>query len=231
MKTLRLLSVALFAVLAFGAIAVASASALTELPAEWLVNGEPVTVKLATDADGELLLEDTKTPIGVVQVLCEGLLDGFVGPGGEDETTELLNRAGTILIGPGELEGTALECVNEFNCPSPLVWAANLPWKTLLVLVVDGAEELWVDLISKPGWYVECMTFVPLTDLCEPSVEGASLMLNLPSDVGAEFSEAITELVGLKLANCTSGGAESGVVQSDAEGLVEVPGSTLQAFS
>lgn len=239
MKTFRLLSVALFAVLAVGVVAVASASAaVTFLAAEWLIGGGVVNAKVPSDASGELLLEDTKGGLfgEAVAVLCNGSLDGNVGPKGEDEITEALNAKEETIGAP--LVGLALECVSETGpCESPLVWADNLPWKTLAELMVDGTEEFFVDLLlsnpaGNPGWEIECMNaFGAVSDLCTAAPENITHLTNLAEDVGAEFTEAFTVLAEIKLGTCERGGAETGVVESDAQGLILVATGALSVFS
>jgi hypothetical protein len=240
MKILRPLGAVLFAVLAVGTMAVASASAVTFLLAEWLLSGNAVTAQLPSEATGELLLEDLLGNLnmtGAVGVLCIGKLDGNVNANGADEVTEVLNAAGELIGAP--LSGLALECPEDAGgtagCTSPLVWPVNLPWRTLAELMVDGTEEFFVDLLlagthGNPGWEVECMTIIPISDTCT-AIEGISHLVNLAEDVGAEFKESFTELAGLKLATCERGGAEQGVVESDTEGLITVAGGTLSVSS
>jgi len=215
MKKFQLLGVALIAVFAFGVIAAASASAVEFLLAEWLVNGNPITTELATESEGELLLEETILGIKIDK-LCSGIFVGTIGPTGEDKITELLNLA-LEPINLTALVELGLECVNDQNCPEPLVWAVHLPWNTLLELMVEGTETFFVDLISNsgagnPGWYEICMGN-STSDECT-TVEGASKVTNEAGGlVDGEFSEAFTELAGLKLANCSTAGAEHGIVE------------------
>jgi len=230
MKKFRLMVVALFALVALGAVLATSASAAVSfLPAHWTFNGVTVTTLLPTEATGELLIEANG-----IAILCSGIFVVTFGPEGSDETTELLSLA-RVKISKVELSGEALSCTNESGCENPLVWAANLPWQTLAELMVDGTEEFFVDLLvsgtgGKPGWYVECMSFIPFTNLCEG--EGINQLLNLVGDVGAESKEAFTELAELLLASCTTGGEDSGIVESDEEGLIaDTEAGTLQIAS
>jgi len=229
-----MLGLALLAIFAFSVVATATASAELFLLAEWLFNGSTITSELLVESVGELLLEDNKVPIlGKAVVLCSGYLDGFVGPGSADLITEVLNLTkesiSTTALSP---TGLALECMNQENCPEPLVWAVNLPWTTELELHEDpGPEEDYVVLIlGKPGWEVECMG-IGQTDTCTAETEAGFLLDNIMMSTPiALFSEEITELMGLKLAKCTLGGNESGIVQG--EGLIEHPeGGTISASS
>src|SRR5258708_35871573 len=163
MKKLHIFNLALVAVFAFGALTVASASAVEFLLAEWLVNGSPVTTELATDSEGELLFEETVLGIKI-DALCSGILDGTIGANGADLITALLNLAGgeiptTELVEPG------IACTNDLNCPEPLAWADKLPWESLLELMVDGTETFFVDLLIGAGYHIVCMG-TGTSDLC-----------------------------------------------------------------
>jgi len=232
MRRTHMLGLALLAIFAFSVVATATASAELFLLAEWLYNGASIPSELLVTSVGELLLEDNKVPIlGKAAVLCSGYLDGFVGPGSADLITEVLNLNLESISTTG-LTGLALECVNQENCPEPLIWAVNLPWTTELELHEDpGPEEDYVVLIlGKPGWEVECMG-IGQTDTCTEETEGWFLLDNIMMSTPiALFSEEITELIGLKLAKCTLGGNETGIVEG--EGLIEHPeGGTISASS
>jgi len=226
-----MLGLALLAIFAFSVVATATASAELFLLAEWLFNGATITSELLVESPGELLLEDNKVPIlGKAMVLCSGILDGFVGPGSADLITEVL-KLNKESISRTALSGVALECTNQENCPEPLLWAVNLPWTTELELHEDpGPEEDYVVLIlGKPGWEIECMG-LGQTDTCTAETEGGYLLDNGTPTPTALFSEEITELMGLKLATCTLGGVESGLVEG--EGLIEhAEGGTISASS
>ncbi len=106
MKKIKLLGLALFALFAFSAVLANAAFAEEAL---WLVKGEEVTAKLASETTGELLLIVLKEVIvGETWVLCSGTFDGTVGPGSADEVTALLNlaieevTAAKLLICEGE---------------------------------------------------------------------------------------------------------------------------------
>jgi hypothetical protein len=248
----RILVAALFAVFATGAVMAATAMAeellcvkvasglysdaecllevalgtgafedLLFLLAEWLLNGTAVTTPVLVESSGELLLEDANVLGLKAQVLCDGLLDGFVESESKDLITDVLTLEGGE-VSLTSLEGTALACTNEANCPEPLVWPVKLPWPTEVELMeADGVSYFIVLILGEPGYHVECMG--SLSDECkapegafELTLEGATLL--------ASFSDAIaTELAGQKLGACTLGGAEQGIVEgggtvSDAEG-------------
>jgi hypothetical protein len=239
MRKFHLVGIALLAVFAFSAVASATASAeLVFLLAEWLLNGVAVVLDLV-EAEGELLLTDLKGFLGAeAMVLCSGILDGFVEPNGHDLITEVLTLdtpPDTVdLVALGLL---ALTCVNQVNCATPLVWAVNLPWLTELELHEEGTTTLFVVLIldsgaGKPGWYVQCMGVLgEPSDECTAGTEGGVFEVdNTTPTLTALFSEALTEAMGLKLADCTVGGLEQGEVEG--EGLINVPeGGTLTVSS
>src|ERR1700679_259809 len=93
MRKFQIIALALFAVFALSSTVVATASAATTKTAEWLANEKPITAALPIEITGGLTLEDTKTPAGRAAVLCEGTLDGTVGPGAADVIEHVLNLA------------------------------------------------------------------------------------------------------------------------------------------
>ena len=115
-------------------ILASSMAASKAFAVEWLVDGGKLTAALAVEQSGELNLINTNASgVGIrVEILCEGILDGTVGPASTGEITELLNTA-KEAISLTALSGLALEmpnCANTKNCTEPLVWAVGLPWKT-----------------------------------------------------------------------------------------------------
>ena len=94
MRKFNVIGLALFAAFAFSAFAASSAFAEVHL---WLISGADVLTLTLVQIEGELLLSDTKTAFGEVDVLCSGILDGTVGPEGEDEITEVLTLGGVLV--------------------------------------------------------------------------------------------------------------------------------------
>ncbi len=237
MKLFRPFGVALVAVFAFSAMVAATASAesLPTLLAEWLVNNTGVTATLPVDFEAQELLWETKTVLGNVDVLCSGLFDGTIGEDGVGELAEMLSLNGE-LISLTALTGLALECVSDTTslCSNPAkLWMVNLPWPTLLELLVDGTEEFLVYLImmkgaSNPGWEVECAN--GLSDECT-ALEFVSKMTNLAGGVDTMFEEAFTVLAGAELFNCVTAGANTGVLEGLVEMLTTEAGTTLQVSS
>ncbi len=219
MKKLRIVGLALVAICVFGVLTAASASAVTFLLAEWLVNGAAVTTELNTQATGEWEQSDIKTLAGTATILCSWILDGWVGPNSLDHVSEILTLAG---LADGTLTaGTALVCTAQKGCETTStvnLYPLHLPWESEVELMEDTTSS-FVDLLfgtgGNPGWELVCLVVgLSITDECTPvnagefvgelSLEGTTTLIN--------FSDALTVLSGAKLMTCSVGGAESGEV-------------------
>jgi hypothetical protein len=199
MKKFNLVALVLVALSAFLAVAVASASAENLL---WLVNGADFEGTLTAETEGDLILVRLASAGGAVQnkILCEGILDGSItnlaGQEGSDEVTKVLNIVQEEVTEDSNLSGLALEC-SVLEDPTStlaackaggiaLVWPANLPWLTLLELMV-GPPLQWLNLLLKdaedsntspPGYEVECeslLSGVRGSELCEGNTSGLVL--------------------------------------------------------
>jgi hypothetical protein len=212
----------LFALLAFGALTAASASA-TFLLAEWLVGGTAVSVELLVEVSGELLLEDTALK---AMVLCSGILDGWVGPNSLDFVTEVLSLSGGV-VSSTELVGTPILCEAQEGCSktaeTPNLWPLGLPWESELELLEQtGYTGFAILLTSKTavGYYLECTILgIKSTDSCTTALAVAELTLSGTNAVG-KFSEPFTELAGAKLATCSFAGGETGIVEGEGTYIV-----------
>jgi len=191
------------------------------LLAEWLVKGEEVTTTLLVETKGELLLEDKSATLGQKgTVLCEGTLDGSIGANGEDEIIEVSGVPTKVL------EGTGLLCNGQEGCltgtANSEVWAANLPWLTLLELIEEESPTLYQGFVvlilphaggGNPGWYTLCTTLLGTSEDECLAPEAMAEASNLTGGVNGEFSEAFTLLVGGVLGNCSaSSSKETGLV-------------------
>jgi hypothetical protein len=200
MKKLQVVLLALVAMFALTAILASTASAEATLLAEWLIKGAGVTTLTSTTSLGKILLEDTKLGSDVE---CEGTFDGSVGPNGEDETTEVLNEAGTIVnlehpltlsngckVGKGCSTTAAVEVAPE-----------GLPWHTLLFL--DETTGKFLDNAFKATYTVTCTILgVKGTDEC--TVTNGTFEV-VASAEGGEAKGKVSPA-----ANCTLGGTSSG---------------------
>jgi len=215
------MGVTLFALLAFGVLTAASASAApTFLLAEWLVGGTAIATggELASATTGELLLEDTALK---ADVLCSGIFDGWVGPSSLDFISEVLNLAGEAA-GVG-LAGKSITCTAQSTCagsPAPVVWPTNIPWETEAELMEEEGRVFFADLLTAKngggvGYELECSVLgVKSTDECTTPTAVSELSLEGTTLLG-RFSDAFTELAELKLGLCTFAGRETGIVEGE----------------
>ncbi|MGN6373597.1 MAG: hypothetical protein ACTHM1_11525 [Solirubrobacteraceae bacterium] len=120
MRKIQILG-AFIAVLAFSALAVASAGAT-----QWLFKNEAIKTAHASNSTGTIDLIKAGGSLGAGDVKCKGEFVGTVGPGAADEITEVVNGTEKNLV--------QCERVSGF-CFSPVMHALKLPWKTELVLV------------------------------------------------------------------------------------------------
>ena len=207
------------------------------LLAEWLVKGEEVSTTLLVEATGTLLLEDLKATLGIkAKVLCTGILDGSIGPNGEDEIIEVLSSTGGA-ISTTALSGTPLLCSGQEGCTTGTendeVWAVHLPWLTLLELIEEESPTLFQGFVvlilphvggENPGWYTLCATALGTSEDQCTAAEGMAEASNGTGGALTEFSEAFTLLVGGKLGKCTASSEEE-------TGNVEGPGEEKLAGS
>jgi hypothetical protein len=232
MKRSQALFVALI-VFAFGALTVEAASAATFLLALWLVKGVAVAAALNSEAEGELLLEDTKGGLfgEAASVLCSGILVGTVNSESKDTITEVVALDKVTKISTTPLTEPGLSCTNEANCPTPLVWAVNLPWNSEVELVEEAGGPFFADLLlphaggGNVGWLVQCMgLFGEPEDECTAPEAASQLTLEGATLLGS-FTEAFRELVGAPVAHCTRPNEDTGLVISDTPfGAIKVEG-------
>jgi hypothetical protein len=192
-----MVGLAVFAVVAFSAIVVASASALES---GWLVGNATTGVGALTaqlvDTGEELTLDLLIGGILVIALKCSGLFDGTVG--GEDEgvasikwdlVTEVLNlsekpvnAANPLLC---EVVTSALEACGKVG-ESASVVPLNLPWLTEIIL--NGATFL-DDFPATSGYHVTC----PNGKVNECLGLAEAELTNAMTDVIGLFTEANNE--------------------------------------
>lgn len=206
MKKIHALALALVAVFVFGAISVASASAL-----EWLIDGTSATSLISVENIGTLVIEDSK--IGL-KMACKGVLDGSVGPAGEDEVTEILaSGVATSLAAP-------LVCEGSGGCSAPAELAGEgLPWHTKLT----GTTE---DSIEKSTYWSMCNVLGFLTEEECTLTSSKWIVKNGAVDVEVAAGTKITPA-----ANCTIGGQGSGVQEFEGVNLTQTLEGLIVAIS
>ncbi len=221
--------VAVLAVLAVSAMALAStASATTFLLAEFLENGIGITETMLVETTGEWLLENEKGPVGKAAIACSGILVGDIGPDGAEDITELLNLSKELITNT-VLSELAFLCTDETSCESSKMWAVGMPWLSLLELWEQGSESGFVTLLTSQsggntGWYIECTVLgIKGSEECIIATR-ASSSTNVTGGVEGTFSDAFTELMGLKLALCSGNKEETGVVQGSGVTVTSLAG-------
>jgi hypothetical protein len=254
MKKFRIMGLTLFAMFALGAVLAGQASAAPEclevepgtglwnagctvenakgnfeliefLLALWLINKTALEAELLVEIEGELELEDSKAPIiGNAGVLCNGLLDGWVGPNSLGWVSEMLTLSGGV-VNTTALSAPGLICSNLLNCGAEnSVWAINFGWETELELGESATLGThFYNLFSSKngaktiGWEVECNGLV---DTCETPVVIAEVKLNAAgTGTIGEFLDSITLSAGGRLGTCSLGGANSSHVRSVGPGV------------
>ena len=186
MRKIQILGAALVAMLVLGALAVSSASAalVFEL-ALWLLNGADLTVADLVDIAGTLLFHNTTN--GAI-IDCEGLFEGTVGPGSEDEITmvyELLGRLIEELTGEGLLCEALASCENSTDVE---IWPLNLPFLT--ELEQDSETLLFYDLLVPnvnnllPAYHIRCLVFgLNFEEECTTPSGAATELVNVAEGV------------------------------------------------
>jgi hypothetical protein len=212
MKKVHLIGLAGLVVLAFAAVTASSASAVSQ----WLISGATVLTLTSVAVEGELSLSTLVLGINVATVDCPGIIDGSVGPAGENEETEVLNTAGE-LISSTPLVGLALLCTQLNNeCPAGAgpaeVWPLNLPWLSQIELMVGAGTLEWLVHLfgdnGEPGYEVVCLNAngtVSAENTCTGLSSGALEMMAGPDPLIIYSAGEETEK-----ANCTIGGNGAG---------------------
>lgn len=196
MRKYPVIAAIMFLIAASTAIQATSASAEGVL-AEWLINGSSISSSLGSNTSGTLLLRDAK--LGVA-VSCNAILDGTIGPDGEDSTTELLTLAGVVASLTSPLLCTATEGC-ETSATDVEAAAENLPWSSL----VQTIEGRMIDLVKESTFFISCLVL---------GIKTSEECTSTSSEYEAVNVTGGVELIGgsVPLAKCTVGGNESGEV-------------------
>jgi hypothetical protein len=231
MRKACIFGLSLAAVFAFSVVAATSAFAEEAL---WLYNGADICTgcQLLVEILGLLFFADLTAPGGTVEIHCEGAFDGWLGAGGTDEITEVLDSSGALnagLIEDGVVQDLVETCtfILAGACQTahpPDVETDGLPWTSLLTLEGTIFDDLLTgNLGGELGFKVTCLTILGSTeDLCSSPSFLAEIMME-PTSLVALFNE-------LGVASCTLGG--SGAADIVGEGLFEHPeGGTLTVDS
>jgi hypothetical protein len=207
-------------------------SVLADETAEFLNHGTKIgeVEEIPVTSTGEVILTTLIGGASVVTVDCSGIFAGTPLPGGLGLINEL-STLGGVAIPLTKLTGTGLDCevltslLGVCGAVGGLaeVWAVNLPWVTV-VLLMAIAPEFLVDVVSSgigpPGYYVLCTN--GKTNEC---VGKSSFKTeNETGGVLGEFGEGAP--IESEKATCIEGGNGAGDVSGS--GLVaSVGGSTI----
>ena len=198
MKKIHILSITLFAILAFGVVSAGSASAAET--AQWLVNGATIALTEAVNVDitGELLLEDLKATLKPDTLCLEVLGLGFLYSNGEGRIAEE--------------ECMSLESMTSgVTCEKSVL--LHLPWLTQLVQTTGGEflDEIKNGGAGAPGWSITCTALgVKVTDECT-NENGKPIQVNHTAT--EEIESVFGTVAKSEEANCTVGGKEEGMVE------------------
>jgi hypothetical protein len=224
MRKITALGVAFFAMLAFGAVVAASASATDE----WLVGGKLVGLseKISTVTEGSWLLKSLSF-LGEIHVLCSGKLIGTVnGLNPSGRGTDLISAIEGLKGEKGTISCEVLH--SELGLCSgsllALVKGANLPWLTELLLPTGAKtpKDMFTSEVSgkEPGFKVECTlgNGSTGTEECEGNVESNELVNESNGTVSGSIPET-------SVTKCAKFGATSHI---NGKGIVKtLNGATL----
>lgn len=149
---------------------------------------------------------------------------GWVGPNSLDWISEVLSLTGGA-VNTTALAASGLTCATVSGCEAAhpvTVWAVNLGWQTEVELMESETLGTFFAILvlpheggGNPGYELECTVLgVKSSDECTATIGAIELKLEGTNLLG-NFSEAFTELAGLKLGNCSLGGTETGVIEGE----------------
>jgi hypothetical protein len=144
MRKAKTMGLALVAMLAFGALTTAAASAH-----EWLSNGAPMATSSGTYGDLNLNFEESHFKLKAV---CRMYQKGVVGPGNKGKIESIISQA---------TETAAVICENArpsgiYCYESPItIEAAHLPWTTELASVGGELRDV-IEATGEPEWIISC---------------------------------------------------------------------------
>jgi hypothetical protein len=208
MKRTKILGLVLIAAVTIFAMTAGSATAL-----QWLLNGKPLTTKVAVASSGTLAFDDLAATGGAVDLECDNTDKGTVGPTPHDEITEIKTTGCEFESG----KNGACEAEGEVTTT-----ALNLPWLSLLLSVSGVTVDRLTSANGKGiGWAVRCEVagVLKVTDECTSGVASAPAVFDVEG--GVELFPQEPETL-----SCSDGTKTSGMVTS--ADVIESPtGETL----
>jgi len=192
MRKIQIVVLGFFAVFAFGAFAATSAFAEES---QILANNEPILALLPIEITGEVLLEDMNSGVNS-QILCSGIFDGMIEPGGTLVYIEHLLTLAGLLLEDSVLLIDLIECEKDpnNNCMNPVdvlvnlgtgkIWHVEielnepLPGEGLLAYLAHFLNKEEIELllesaeVLEPEYTVDCI--MPIIGLVEDTCSGLS---------------------------------------------------------
>jgi hypothetical protein len=246
MRKISVITLALTGLLMVGAMTASSALATTP---QILANGKTITELLFLQLSGEALLEDTKASIlGNPDLLCSGIYNGMIEPGGASGfVEELLMLSGELLNEAGVLNGAGndmIDCTDHNSLCSKgeteevLETALNLPWHMRVGLLEIGGKDVYIGETLReagkvPAEEITCETALgTLKDICEVE-EGTTsdaLLENTAGGVLGELTEKDKAEGGITEAEkCSIGGSKTALQSGDS--FITESGSAKEALT
>jgi hypothetical protein len=191
MRKIHILGMTLFAVLAFGVVTAASASAET---LQWLLNGLPVTVETPMDLEGEFEMSVLSGGSVLSTILCSGLLEGDLN-GALTVILDAVSLNGTVIGQLGDTNATPVGCLvtatSGLGCTLNSLAALTVDnlnlelhevWTLTLELMTTPPSELFlVDFPTNTGYEVVCESGLGTTEvLCEGLT--SAVLENMPTE-------------------------------------------------
>ncbi|HTU78153.1 MAG TPA: hypothetical protein VMF09_05270 [Solirubrobacteraceae bacterium] len=210
----------------------------------WLCGEEEVTTAKTCLVDGEgegsITFEDMKEEAAVECPGADVTSEGWVGPGSEDETTAVTFKESSKNCRPsakalneaGESVANKCEEVKE-------VKTVDLGWSTLLE-VVAGKNKDKIKEITKgqPGYTVKCKTsIIEISDECKAKEAAGDERVEVENLLGTSTEPPLVTVTypeeperKAEWADCSLGGAESGLVRGKVLLAALSSGGTLETL-
>jgi hypothetical protein len=163
---------------------------------------EELVETVEVTSSDSLELEDSKATGGAIDVKCSGKNMGWLGAEGTDGISAMTISCSFVKHG---------ECEESKGISAK---AVNLPWATRLEEKAGHTRDVIENGgTGEPGWSFECLVggILKVADTCERSGVTTSVSPNSAQETIETSFDKVTEEE--KMAKCSSGGAESGLIR------------------
>jgi hypothetical protein len=184
----------------FAFCAATAVSAFAE--GEWLAGGSMIRTALAADTSGALHLINLKSSGGgvLLEIECNYLFEGTVGPGGAGTVTDLINLSGETIGGLGDTNEKKLNCTVTATAkelgdctatgelmevlPTNLNLELGTSWATeVLLMELAGIHYYLNGFPAVSGYEVKCKTSLgELENKCEGAT--SAFLENMEAEKG-----------------------------------------------